>query len=162
MYHTGSLWQGTAQVTWIWHDRQLYAAFPFQIYKQHTTESICFGCRSGSIYSIGHTIDVHLFGSVAGCQHLGIDTKQEPRGWGWAQQIHLTPHLPCWPTLPKAQFTQDVEHLATCARKLWNTLWSTGVFTQLASNIKGFACKFASKCAHVSYVEFLRAQVASR
>ena len=36
-----------------------------------------------------------------------------------------------------AQFTQDAEHLATHARKLWNTLLSIGVFTLLASNIKG-------------------------
>ena len=40
------------------------------------------------------------------------------------------PHPP--PTLPKAQFTQDAEHLAIQARKLWNTLWSMGVFTHLA------------------------------
>ncbi len=45
----------------------------------------------------------------------------------------------------QAQFTQDAEHLATCTRKLWNTLWSMGVFTQLASNIKGFARKCASR-----------------
>ncbi len=42
----------------------------------------------------------------------------------------------------QAQFTQDVEHLATQACKLWNILWSMRVFTQLASNIKGFAHKF--------------------
>ncbi len=48
---------------------------------------------------------------------------------GWAPGGH------CY-----AQFTQDAEHLATHARKLWNTLWSMGVFTQLASNIKGFTC----------------------
>ena len=36
------------------------------------------------------------------------------------------------------------EHFATGARKLWNTLWSMGVFTQLASNSKGFARKCAS------------------
>ena len=40
-------------------------------------------------------------------------------------------------------FTQDAEHLATCACKLWDTLLSMGVFTQVASNIKGFACKSA-------------------
>ncbi len=44
----------------------------------------------------------------------------------------------------KAQFTQDAEHLATGARKLWNTLWSMGVFIQLASHIKRFACKYAN------------------
>ena len=54
-----------------------------------------------------------------------------------------------------AQFTQDTEHLATCAHKLWNTLWSMGVFTQLASNIKGFAPKFACKCAYASCVNGL-------
>ncbi len=47
----------------------------------------------------------------------------------------------------KAQFTQDTEHFATRARKLWNTAQSMGVFTQLASNIKGFARKFVCKCA---------------
>ncbi len=52
----------------------------------------------------------------------------------------------------KAQFTQDAEHLATGACKLWNTLWSMGVFTQLANNIKGFVCKFACKCAYESCV----------
>ncbi len=30
----------------------------------------------------------------------------------------------------------DADHLTTGARKLWDTLWSMGVFTQLASNIK--------------------------
>ncbi len=47
-----------------------------------------------------------------------------------------------------AQFTQDAEQLATGARQLCNTLWSMRVFTQLASNIKGFA----DKCAHASCV----------
>ncbi len=55
-------------------------------------------------------------------------------------------------SIPRAQFTQDTEHLATPTRKLWNTLWSMGVFTQLASNIKGFAGKFACKCAYASCV----------
>ena len=32
---------------------------------------------------------------------------------------------------PQAQFTQDVEHLATVVCKWQNTLWSMGVFTQL-------------------------------
>ncbi len=32
--------------------------------------------------------------------------------------------------VPKAPFTQDAEHLATRARKLWNTSSSMGVFTQ--------------------------------
>ena len=54
---------------------------------------------------------------------------------------------------PKAQFTQDAEHLATDVCKFWNTLQSMGVvFTQVASNIKGFAHKFACKCAYVSCV----------
>ncbi len=35
---------------------------------------------------------------------------------------------------------------------LWNTLWSVGVFTQLASNIKGFASKFGFRCAYASCV----------
>ncbi len=52
----------------------------------------------------------------------------------------------------RAQFTQDAEHLATGVRKFWNTLCSIGVFTQVASNIKGFACKFARKCAYASCV----------
>ena len=47
-----------------------------------------------------------------------------------------------------AQFTQDAEHLATGVCKFWNTLWSMGVFTQVASNIKEFACK----CADASCV----------
>ncbi len=51
-----------------------------------------------------------------------------------------------------AQFTQDAEHLTTCARKFWDTLWSMRVFTQVASNIKGFACKFACKSAYASCV----------
>ncbi len=55
----------------------------------------------------------------------------------------------------QAQFTPDAEHLATCARTLWNTLQSIGVFTQLASNIKGFA----HKCAHASCVNGLSGQV---
>ena len=46
--------------------------------------------------------------------------------------------------LPQAPFTQDAEHLASGARKLWDTLWSMGVFTQLASNIEWFARKSAS------------------
>ena len=46
----------------------------------------------------------------------------------------------------QAQFTQDAEHLSTGARKLCNTLWSMWVFTQVASNIKGFARKF--ECAY--------------
>ena len=33
-------------------------------------------------------------------------------------------------------------------RKVWDILWSMRVFTQLASNIKGLACKFACKCAY--------------
>ncbi len=37
----------------------------------------------------------------------------------------------------------NVEHLATGVGKQWNTLWSMGVFTQLASNTKGFAHKSA-------------------
>ena len=32
----------------------------------------------------------------------------------------------------------------TRARKLWNTLWSMGVFTLLASNIQGCKCAYAS------------------
>ena len=55
-------------------------------------------------------------------------------------------------SLVKALFTQDAEHLATRACKLWNTLQSMGVFTQIASNIKRFACKFARKCASASCV----------
>ena len=51
-----------------------------------------------------------------------------------------------------AQFTQDAEHLATHAYRLWNTMWSMGVFTQVASNIKGFARKLACKCAFTSCV----------
>ena len=43
----------------------------------------------------------------------------------------------------KAQFTQDAEYLAKGVHKFWNTLWSIGVFRQVASNIKGFACKSA-------------------
>ena len=56
--------------------------------------------------------------------------------------VHLFVHL-----IVQAQFTQDAEHLATCPRKLWNTLQSIGVFTQVASNIK-----FACKCANASCV----------
>ena len=37
--------------------------------------------------------------------------------------------------MQQAQFTQDAEQLAKDARKLSNTLWSMGVFTQFASNI---------------------------
>ena len=44
--------------------------------------------------------------------------------------------------------------LQQCVCKLWNTLQSMGVFTQLASNIKGFACKFARKCAFASCVNW--------
>ncbi len=44
-----------------------------------------------------------------------------------------------------AQFTQEVEHIGTCTPKLWNTLWPVGVFTQIASSIKEFACQFAHK-----------------
>ena len=54
---------------------------------------------------------------------------------------------------PEAQFTQDAEHLATGVYKLWDTLWSMRVFTQDASNIKGFADKFARKSAHASCVK---------
>ncbi len=40
--------------------------------------------------------------------------------------------------------SQDAEHVAThVSGKLWNTLWSMEVFTQVASNIKGLAHKFA-------------------
>ena len=53
-----------------------------------------------------------------------------------------------WRSYPWAQFTQDTEHLATHARKRGNTLWSMGVFTQLPSNIKGFAHKFARKSVY--------------
>ncbi len=52
----------------------------------------------------------------------------------------------------QAQFTQDAEHLATGVRKFWKTLSSMGVFTQVASNIKGFAHKFACKTAYASCV----------
>ncbi len=52
----------------------------------------------------------------------------------------------------KALFTQDAEHLATGVSKLWDTLWSMRVFTQVASNIKGFARKFACKSAYASCV----------
>ena len=47
-----------------------------------------------------------------------------------------------------AQFTHYAEHRATGICKQWNTSWSMGVFTQLASNIKGFA----GKCADASCV----------
>ena len=52
----------------------------------------------------------------------------------------------------KAPFTLDAEHLATGACKLWNTLLKMGVFTQVASNIRGFATKFARKSAYASCV----------
>ncbi len=52
----------------------------------------------------------------------------------------------------EAPFTQDAEHLATGVSKLWDTLWSMRVFTQVASNIKGFARKFACKSAYASCV----------
>ncbi len=45
-----------------------------------------------------------------------------------------------------------MEQLATRACTLWNTFWSMGVFTQLASNIKGFAHKFVCKCLRASCV----------
>ena len=67
-------------------------------------------------------------------------------------ESHPTPDCTAsWPTPSpdcRAQFTQDAKHLATGVRKFWNTLWSVGVFTQVASNIKGFACK----CAYASCV----------
>ncbi len=44
------------------------------------------------------------------------------------------------------------KHLATGIHKQWNTLWSMGVFTQLAFNTKGFARKFACKSAQASCV----------
>ena len=49
----------------------------------------------------------------------------------------------------KAQFTQDAEHLTTGVCKFWNTL---SVFTQVASNIRGFAPKFTCKSANASCV----------
>ncbi len=56
------------------------------------------------------------------------------------------------PSVSKAPFTQDAEHLVTGVSKLRNTLWSMGVFTQVVSNIKGFARKFARKSAYASCV----------
>ena len=38
--------------------------------------------------------------------------------------------------------------------KQWNTLLQMGVFTQVARNIKGFACKFARKSAYASCVNW--------
>ncbi len=46
----------------------------------------------------------------------------------------------------QARFTQDAEHLAIRIGKLWNTLQSMGVLTQLATS-KGLYAKFACACS---------------
>ncbi len=55
-----------------------------------------------------------------------------------------------FPLVSWAPFTQDTEHLATCACKLWNTLQLVAVLTQVASNIKRVARKFVRKSACTS------------
>ncbi len=64
---------------------------------------------------------------------------------GLTCQLHMRTMLDastsCRPTASrqnfKAPFTQDAEHLATGVSKLWDTLWSMGMFTQVATS-KGF------------------------
>ncbi len=72
--------------------------------------------------------------------YLPKDNHDGPVKW-----VVITPHSH---RVRKVPFTQDAEHLATDISKLWDTLWSMGVFTQVASNIKGFA----RKSAHASCV----------
>ncbi len=68
----------------------------------------------------------------------------------WVKLLHCR-H---WPAVVQVPFTQNAEVLANAACKKWNTLLPKGCSQRIASNIKGFACKFACKPAYASCVNW--------